>query len=97
MLSSFVFALSLCPRRQQRHRTQKFNFLVERMIQLIGQETALRITRERSTALPDCSIDDFETLLDHRDCIRIELISSLGDDVLQPRDLVTVRDIGWTR
>src|SRR6476660_2946328 len=52
-------------RRQQRRRAQQLDFLVERLIQLVGEEPAGRILRQGGATLRDGRVDHGDALLEH--------------------------------
>src|SRR5439155_14019859 len=70
------------------------DLLVERMCQLVAEQAAGRIIRQRFLALLDRSIDDPEISFDDRNGRRVELRLSLGDDLLEHVDLSTIYDFG---
>ena len=60
-------------------------------------EMVIRIARKRGPALLNCSIYNLETRFNHRHSRGVQLVPSLCDDRLKPRDLISIRHVARAR
>src|SRR3954454_18875929 len=60
-----VIRICLCLRRQRRRRPKELDLRIERVVQRLHQESAVRILVQRLLALRDRIVDDLQIVIEH--------------------------------